>query len=129
MAKKFSVEYRMEIGAVLAVVGAIATIVSVVGVFFKDGVPSFLSGLSGVASTLGNWNLWLLLIGPSMLILGAWWVYDHFKKVKKLESYLSENSKSKFVRNIDDILYLGWSLPQRYEDMVLEKMDEFRIKL
>ena len=129
MAKKFAVEYRMEIGAILAVVGALVTIIAVVGVFLKNSMPSTLSGLTDIATKLGNWNLWLLLLGPSALILGAWWVYDHFKKVKKLEKYLSENSKSKFVRNIEDIQYLGWSLPQRYEDMVLEKMDEFRIKL
>ncbi len=129
MAKKFDVEYRMEIGAVLAVVGALGTTIAIIGLFLKKSMPSALSGLTDVAVKLGNWNLWLLLLGPSALILGAWWVYDHFKKVKKLEKYLSENSKSKFVRNIEDIQYLGWSLPQRYEDMVLEKMDEFRIKL
>ena len=129
MAKKFLVEYRMEIGAVLAVIGGIGTLLAVVGVFFKDSVPSLLSGLSTVATQLGDWNLWLLLIAPTALVIGAWWVYDYFKKVKKLEDYLKENSKSKFIRNIEDIQYLGWSLPQRYEDMVLEKMDEFRIKL
>jgi len=129
MTKKFMVEYRMEIGAVLSVLGGIGTLIAVVGVFLKNSMPSFLSGLTGVASKLGDWNLWLLIIAPSALILGVWWVYDHFKKVKKLEDYLGENSKSKFLRNIDDIQYLGWSLPQRYEDMVLEKIDEFRIKL
>ncbi len=129
MAKKFSVEYRMEIGAVLSVVGGIGTLIATVGVFFKNNVPSLLSGLSAVATQVGDWNLWLLLLSPAVLILGAWWVYDHFKKVKKLEKYLTENSKSKFIRNIEDVQYLGWSLPQRYEDMVLEKMDEFRIKM
>ena len=129
MAKKFLVEYRMEIGAVLAVIGGIGTLIAVVGIFLNSSLPSFLSGLSAVATQLGDWNLWLLLLSPVALILGIWWVYDHFKKVKKLENYLAENSKSKFIRNIEDIQYLGWSLPQRYEDMVLEKMDEFRIKL
>jgi len=128
MAKKFMVEYRKEIAAILSILGVIGLLISIAGSFFDENAPPFIYSFYLVSKPLGNWNLWILLISPVALIIGVWWLYDYFKKVKKLEKYLSENSKSKFIRNIEDVQYLGWSLPQKYEDMVLEKMDEFKIK-
>ena len=60
-------------------------------------------------------------------MVGIWWLYDYVKKTKKLKELTKTPSKARFVRNLDDIEYLAWSLPQRFEDEVLRKKKDFGI--
>ena len=48
-------------------------------------------------------------------------LYDFVKKTRELSKLIDTPSKAKFVRNLDDIEYLGWVLPGRYEKKVLDK--------
>ena len=54
-------------------------------------------------------------------------MYDFFKKTRELASLIDTPSKAKFVRNLDDIEYLAWVLPQRFEDKVIAKKKEFKL--
>lgn len=125
MPKGFFTEYRLELSSMFAVLFSFVTIVGVVGVFLEERLPSYLSFLRDLTDPIGTWSYWLVIVGPLGLVVAAWWLYDYAKKTRKLVELIKTPSKAKFVRNIDDIEYLAWSLPQRFEDMVLKKKKDF----
>lgn len=127
MPKGFLTEYRLELSSMFTMLFCFVTIVGVVGVFLDDRLPSWLSFLRDASDPVGSWAYWLVVIGPLGLIVAIWWLYDFVKKSRKLADLMKTPSKAKFVRNLDDIEYLAWSLPQRFEDEVLQKKKDFGI--
>ena len=103
MPKSFLKEYRLELGSFLCCLSAFATIVGIVGSFFLENLPSYLSVLEELASPFGEWSYWLLIVGPLVLIGASWWLYDYFKKTRSLSKLMATPSKAKFVRNLDEI--------------------------
>lgn len=90
-------------------------------------LPSFLSFLRDFSDPFGSWIAWIVIAAPLGLIVCIWWYYDYVKKTRELADLIDTPSRAKFVRNLDDIEYLAWSLPQRFEDKVLAKKDEFKL--
>jgi type II secretory pathway component PulF len=90
-------------------------------------LPQYVSFLDDLVAPFGNWVTWLVVAGPIGLIICVWWFYDYVKKTRKLAKLIDTPSKAKFVRNLDDIEYLAWSLPQRFEDEVIAKKKELKI--
>jgi H+/Cl- antiporter ClcA len=125
VAKNILTEFRLELSSFLSLVFGFLTLVSVVGVFFTDKLPTWLSFLQDLSDPFGNWSYWIVVIGPLGLVVCIWWLYDYVKKTKELAKLIDTPSRAKFVRNIDDIEFLAWSLPQRFEDRVLAKKKEF----
>ncbi len=136
MSKSFLTEYRLEFGSLLALLFGFLTIISIVGVLALRAdaqeppatVPSFLLPIKNYLSDpFGTWVYWLVVVAPIGLVVCSWWVYDYVKKVRELADLIDTSSKAKFVRNMDDIEYLAWSLPKRFEDHVIEKKREFKL--
>jgi H+/Cl- antiporter ClcA len=123
--KSFLTEYRLELGSMFLLLFCLLTIIGVVGVFFDDGLPSYLMFLTDLTEPTGSWAYWFLVIGPLGAVVSAWWLYDYVKKSRKLADLIKTPSKAKFVRNLDDIEYLAWSLPRRFEKEVLKKKRDF----
>jgi hypothetical protein len=121
-------EYRLELSSFLCAISVFLTLVGVTGVFLKDGLPSYLFALEELAAPFGSWVYWLVVAGPLLLVGGGWWLYDYFKKSRSFVRLIATPSKAKFVRNLDEIEYLAWSLPRRYEERVFEKKRQFNIK-
>ncbi|MDH3364608.1 MAG: DUF3198 domain-containing protein [Thermoplasmata archaeon] len=128
MTKSPLTEYRLELCGLLCTLSIFLTIVGIVGVFYPDGLPGYLAALEDLSAPFGEWAYWLLLIGPLVLLGSIWWLYDYIKKSRSLERLMATPSKAKFVRNLDEIEYLAWSLPQRFETRVIEKKRKFNIK-
>jgi hypothetical protein len=132
MAKSFLTEYRLELASFLSLLFGFLTVVSsfrVYELYDPEGnqLPSYLSWIDHLASPFGDWITWIVVIGPIGLVVCAWWFYDFVKKTRKLAKLIDTPSKAKFVRNLDEIEYLAWSLPQRYEDQVIAKKREFKL--
>lgn len=125
MPKGVLTEYRLELAGLFIVVFSFLTVVGVVGVFLEENLPSYLVFLTDLTEPIGSWAYWLVVVGPLGLAISIWWLYDFVKKTKELDGLIKTPSKAKFVRNLDDIEFLAWSLPQRYEDEVLAKKKEF----
>ena len=128
MSKSFLKEYRLELASFLCAVSVFITVVGVVGVFFVDTLPSYLFALEELAQPFGSWSYWLVVLGPLLLVGGGWWLYDYVKKTRELARLIDTPSKAKFVRRLDDIEYLAWSLPKRFEDKVIEKKRRLNVK-
>jgi hypothetical protein len=131
LAKQFLTEYRLELGALLTLLFALLTVIGIVGVYLNlddsNSLPSVLSVLEDLATPFGDWVAWLVVASPIGLIVCGWWLYDFVRKTRELAELIDTPSKAKFVRNLDEIDYLAWSLPQRYEDIVIAKKKELKI--
>lgn len=128
MAKSPLTEYRLELCSLLCMLAIFLTVVGVAGTFYSESLPDYLSPLEWLSSPFGEWSYWLVVIGPLLLVGAVWWLYDYVKKTRTLARLLSSPSKAKFVRNLDEIEYLAWSLPRRFEAEVLEMKRRFNIK-
>ena len=124
-------EYRLEFSSFLSLLFGFLTIIGIVGVYLNmnenNRLPSYISFLQDLSDPFGRWISWIVVAAPIGLIVCAWWYYDYVKKTRELAELIDTPSKAKFVRNLDEIEYLAWSLPQRYEDKVLLKKKEFKI--
>jgi H+/Cl- antiporter ClcA len=125
LTKSILTEYRYELSGLLCVVFAIVTVIGLIGAFLESSLPSYLSFLADLSQPFGDWAYWFVIAGPIGLVACAWWLYDYLKKTRELSKLIDTPSKAKFVRNLDDIEYLAWNLPQRFEDKVLAKKKEF----
>jgi hypothetical protein len=135
MSKSILTEFRLELSCLLSLLFGFLTLVGVVGTFFKSTtgdvvtyrLPDFLGFLGDLATPFGSWAAYLVVAGPIGLVICLWWLYDYVKKKRELAGLIDTPSRAKFVRNLDDIEYLAWVMPQRYEDEVLEKKKEFKL--
>lgn len=93
----------------------------------NNTLPSSIAILEDLAAPFGNWIAWIVVVAPIGLVVCVWWVYDYIRKVRELKELIDTPSKAKFVRNLDDIEYLAWNLPQRFEDEVIAKKREFKL--
>lgn len=125
MPKSFLTEYRLELGSMFLLLFCLLTIIGVVGVFLEDSLPSSMTFLLDLTEPIGTWAYWFVIVGPLGVVVAAWWLYDYVKKSRKLADLIKTPSRAKFVRNLDDIEYLAWSLPKRYEKEVLRKKRDF----
>jgi hypothetical protein len=77
---------------------------------------------------LDEWS-WALLIVGGVLSIGGWLYYhDHNKSFKRFEELIETDSKAQFVRNIDEIEQLAVDLGPDFENKVMEKRKEFKVK-
>ncbi len=126
MAKAMTREFRFELSTVMLAVGILVTFVGAIGVFVPK-LPDWLLIFQSAIKGSGNWIYWYLVLGPILVIGGGWWLIDSVRKTMELMNYLKIDSKAKFVKNMDDIEYLAWVLPRKYEEMVLEKKKQFKM--
>lgn len=131
MPKDLLTEYRLELSSFLGLLFGFLTIIGIVGTYLNmnenNRLPSYISFLQDLSDPFGRWIAWIVVAAPIGLIVCAWWYYDYVKKIRELAELIDTPSKAKFVRNLDEIEYLAWSLPQRYEDKVLTKKKDFKI--
>jgi H+/Cl- antiporter ClcA len=124
-------EYRLELSSFLGLLFGFLTIIGILGTYLSmnenNRLPSYISFLQDLSDPFGRWIAWIVVAAPIGLIVCAWWYYDYLKKIRELAELIDTPSKAKFVRNLDEIEYLAWSLPQRYEDRVLAKKKDFKI--
>jgi len=124
-------EYRLELSSFLGLLFGFLTIIGILGTYLNmdenNRLPSYISFLQDLSDPFGRWISWIVVAAPIGLIVCAWWYYDYLKKIRELAELIDTPSKAKFVRNLDEIEYLAWSLPQRYEDKVLTKKKDFKI--
>jgi len=135
MPRDFLTEYRLEMSALLSFVFGLLSVIGLVGARYIniDGkiitfkLPAGLSFLIDLIQPFGTWVTWIAVIAPIGFVVCLWWLYDYVQKVRKLGLLMDTSSRAKFVRNMDDIEYLAWVLPRRFEKHVLEKKREFKL--
>jgi len=116
MSKPFTVQHAAPLSLGILLVGAALEIVGVLD-------------LAGYRfSEVGNWGYWLIGIGAVLLLIGIIWFAMYRLNVRKFNKLIEEKSKAAFVKKLDDLEYLAWRLPAKFEERLGVKKKEFGIK-
>ncbi|RLF36155.1 MAG: hypothetical protein DRN00_01935 [Thermoplasmata archaeon] len=118
-------ELRLPVTILMLIVGLILLLTGIIWIWF----PRISAGLlSELANSLANWNYYGLVVGIILLISGIWYLYDFIKKRKTLLEKMKTDRRSEFVKRRKELEKIAKSLPRKYEKMLLEKMEELKIK-
>jgi len=109
MPKPFMVERGSTISAGLLILGLALLMVGAVGILDPDNLG------------MGTGAPFLLIVGVLLLSIGIAWMGAYLSRVKKFHVLLSENKKATFIRNLDEVEYLAWKLPTRFEMELAER--------
>jgi hypothetical protein len=124
----FLVEYRPELGTFLSVVFGIASFIGVIGAASgANPLPGPLSAFQDIVNAFGLWVNWLAIAGIIGFIVAIWWMIDYVLKIRKLKDLMDTESKSKFIKSMDDIDFIAWRLPKKYKNLVANKKSELKI--
>lgn len=127
MKNELLVEYRAELSAFLLIIFGLAAFIGIIGTITGENPTGDLAIFHGVVAIFGGWVYWLALIGFVGFLIVLWWAIDYVLKVRKLKELIDTESKAKFIKNMDDIDYAAWRLPQKYKTMVSQKKVELKI--
>jgi hypothetical protein len=119
-------ELRLELSAMFFIAGIVLTIFPVGHYFVK--APNLPPILQDIDLRLGEWNVWLIVLGPLLLLSGGYYFIDTIRKRREFERLIDTDSKAKFVRNQDRIEFLAWLLGKQYHQRSERKKVEFNLK-
>ena len=115
-------ELRLELSAMFFIAGIILTIFAIDHYAIKAPI------LQAIDLRLGEWNVWLVVLGPLLLLFGGYYFIDTIRKRREFERLIDTDSKAKFVRNQDRIEFLAWNLGKQYYQQSERKKVEFNLK-
>lgn len=110
---------RAAISIFVLLVGALLTVLAA-GFFTPLSSVGPFPLINGVTNTPNtNYNLLFTILGPIVVIVGAYMVGAYFNARRKFEHLMLTKSKAEFLRNIPELEDLLWELTpvdeQRYE--------------
>lgn len=96
------------------------------------GLALFMIGLAGFLSSesfgMGGLEYIALLVGILLLLIGIVWMVSYFSRVRRFNALVEENRKAVFIKNMDDVEYLAWRLPSRFEEELHQKKKGFGLR-
>jgi uncharacterized membrane protein YbhN (UPF0104 family) len=75
-----------------------------------------------------NYNLLFVIVGPIIVIVGAYLVAAYYNARRKFEHLMLTKSKAEFLRNIPELEDLLWDLTPTDESRYEQKRTEFRLR-
>ncbi|HXW66748.1 MAG TPA: DUF3198 domain-containing protein [Thermoplasmata archaeon] len=120
--------YRAAISIFILGVGIVLTILAL-GFFTPLSGWGPFPTINAATSTPGaNYNLVFIVIGPIVVIAGAYLVGAYFVARAKFEHLMVTKSKAEFLRNIPELEDLLWELTPADEQRYEEKKAELRVR-
>ncbi len=122
---KYLHDHKIELSITSIVMGGLIIILTMGGVMASsdsDGI------FTSIKDFFDNWIYWVMILGTGFLLIGLFYFLDFIVKRKEFYKLFDEKSKSKFIKNQDRIEELAWRLHPKYEEMVIDRKKEFRIK-
>ena len=116
MAKPFLVEKAPMVWGVLSFLGIVLTSIGVFGLMDS--------------SVLGGWGLEYLLLPLGVIFVfgGVVMLLNYLARIRRFHYLLSERKKAEFIKHLDDVEYLAWRLPLKFEEELNERKRELGIK-
>lgn len=120
-------ELRLELSAMFFIPGVLLTIFAVNHyVIGRGNLPEFLLDID---VRIGEWIVWVAVVGPILFLGGGWYFFDTIRKRREFVRLIDTDSKAKFVRNQDRIERLAWMfLGSEYVKKVQKKKEEFNLR-
>jgi len=120
--------YRAAISIFVLAVGSLLTILAA-GFFTPLSNSSPFTAINPATNQPdANYNLVFVIVGPIIVIVGAYLVGSYFTARRKFEHLMVTNSKAEFLRNIPDLEDLLWDLTPADEARYEQKRGEFRLR-
>jgi hypothetical protein len=119
-------EFKLEISALLLVLGIFLVIVVVTGNLFPESSPDL---LKRVHEDIGGWMIWLDILGPIVLIIAVYYFVSTLRMMREYERLMETKSKATFIRNQDRIEELAFTLTENHRRRLQEKKEELKIRL
>jgi len=120
--------YRAEISVFILLVGAVLTVLAA-GFFTPlSSVGPFPAINSATNTPSANYNLLFTIVGPIVVIVGAYMVGSYFNARHKFEHLMLTKSKAEFLRNIPELEDLLWELTPRDEQRYEAKRAELKVR-
>lgn len=121
-------KYRAEIAIFVLAVGILLTVLAA-GYFTPLANSAPFSAINGATSqSNANYNLVFVIVGPIVVIVGAYLVGAYYNARIKFEHLMLTKSKAEFLRNIPEIERLLWDLTPRDERRYAEKCAALRVR-
>lgn len=122
---KWTKNHMMEIGSVLAIVGLVLTVISFT-YGFADTTPSWLGWYHDIVERPeGNYNLFLFIAGPILLIMGGFYAGEQIVLRRRFERLLDTPKRSEFTSRRRDLEDLARRLPDGFSERIRAKESEF----
>ena len=116
----------LEIGAIVTILGLVATAVAYV---WKYLAPTWLASYGTMVNRPeGDYNVILLLAGPLLLIIGGFYLGEQLVLRRRFDKMLDTPKKSEFSSRRKDLEDLSKRLPDAYSKKISAKENEFASK-
>ena len=92
---------------------------------FAPDIPKDVFGLS--ENTI-SWNLYIVIIGFIVLLIGAYYLYVYLINRKFILEEIKTNKRSEFIKKHPELKIKVKKMPTKFKKMVKEKEDELKIK-
>ena len=122
---RFLREYSLELSSIIFMVGLVMTIFVILKYGFYTGAPYY---LKEILDGIGNWIVWMVVVGPILTMGGGWYFFDGIKKRREFANLIDTDSKAVFLRNLDRIEELAYYLTEKHRQLFYDKKDEFKVK-
>ncbi len=120
--------YRAAISVFVLAVGTLLTVLAA-GYFTPLANLSPFSSINGAtAQPNANYNLVFVIVGPIVVIVGAYLVGAYYNARYQFEQLMVTKSKAEFLRHIPELEQLLWDLTPRDEVRYEQKCAELRVR-
>jgi hypothetical protein len=120
--------YRAWISDFVLAVGILLTTLAV-GFFTPLANSGPFPAINAATNTASaNYNLVFVVVGPIVVIVGAYMVGSYYVARHKFEHLMVTKSKAEFLRNIPELEQLLWDLTPRDEVRYEQKRAELRVR-
>ncbi len=122
--------WRFPVAAIVFVAGIVLSVLAFAAFTPLGSIWPF--SVVVAATTAGssgeNWNLWFVVLGPILVIIGAYLVGVYVVARRRFEELMRSKSKAELLRNIPEMEELLWDLTPRDQDRYLAKCAELRVR-
>ncbi len=120
---------RAILSEIILAAGLLLTVLAL-GFFTPLSGSEPFSAINSVTAKSGqaNYNLLFVILGPIIVILGAYLVGAYFYARTRFDHLMLTKSKAEFLRNIPELEDLLWDLTPRDEVRYQDRLAELRLR-
>ena len=107
------------------IIGLIILFMGVIRYGFNDLQLGF---YTDIINQLGDWNVYLLIIGIIIFGFGTYYFYSYHKNKKFVLKEIKTKKRSEFLKKHHELKDTVKHLPSKYSEMLKEKEEDLHIK-
>lgn len=121
----FARKNTLWMSAAATLLGIAFTVLAFMADYDAAGWTDFYEAWVPQGTGAGNWNRFVQVVAPIVLVSGAWYLGEQLLARRKFNRMIDTESKSEFQRNLDELEETAGKLPQRFKERLEDKREEF----